>query len=270
MKAWCSIHLAVVLAWLAAPSCFAEVRTINLDFGNGGAYVGDDGVFSSPGGDFWNEVTVTPTIAERGVLGQANAGALLDEFGQPFNLGSGFLALPEVFSFAVAIDPITGSGAGPLSDGLTLLEGALILRELSVGTPVDVVVYFADPLNDDRPSRVTAAGGFGFDPDPGGVVESTGGTGLFPGQGPLPNGGGPTFTAIDHVVFTGLMPEGTTLGYPMLPGVAVATPIGGAIGIAHIAAIQIRGEFVFTPEPTAGTLLLIAASMATATRRRRV
>lgn len=244
----------------------AEVRTINLDFGNGGAYVGDDGVLSSPGGTFWNEVTVTPSIPERGVVGQASAGALLDEFGQPFDLGSGFLSLPEVFSFAFEITPIIGQGEGPLSDGLTLVEGALIIRELSASSSVDVVVYFADPLGDDRASRVVASGGFGFGPV-GGAVMSTEGTGLFPGQGP--DAGSPASTEIDHAVFTGLVPEPTTIGFPLLPGVAVATPIGGAIGVAHIAAIQIRGEFVFTPEPTAGTLLLIASGMAAAAPRRR-
>ncbi len=64
-----------------------EIRTLNFDFGNAGAYVGDDGVLSAPGGTHWNEVTVTSFPPASGISIQFGVPPLRDEFGQPFGLG---------------------------------------------------------------------------------------------------------------------------------------------------------------------------------------
>lgn len=262
MRASVVWKLAILLVVFSSGSISrAEIRTINLDFGNGGVYAGDDGVLSSPGGTFWNEVTVSGSSS--GQPGFVEAFHLRDEFGQAFDLPVG---LPGVNAFMTDVDPTIGSGSGPLADGVTLSNafGGLVIRELSSESPIEVVVYFADPSpGDARRSVVGVQEYIGSESFQTELVTSTGGSGAFPGTGPIPSLPPGVFTAIDYVRFDQLTPSPTTIGIPLLPGLFIGPPEGE---VAHIAAIQIRGEFVFTPEPTSAVLVLIACGLATSRR----
>ncbi|TWT86328.1 hypothetical protein Mal64_38690 [Pseudobythopirellula maris] len=255
------IFTLVLLASLPAlVSAQNNVRTLNLDFGNGGAYAGDDGVLSSSGGSYWNEVTVQSFAPGSGVSIQFNVPTLLDEFGQPFgdnvhpcqcinapNLTSGFHGGVENVAAAF----------GPLSDGVTLEPNpnffGFSIRELKTTSPVDLVVYF------NRPGPSSSGGGtIVINPFLGsGVVASTALplTGVFPGV----NGG-------DYLRFDDVEITATTLGFQSLPGVIIGVPVNE---VANIAAIQIRGEFVYMPEPAAATLLAACGVAACLASRRR-
>ena len=229
----------------------AQERVLNLDFGNGGQFVGDNGVLSTPGGTFWNEIQLQerdPSIGDI-LLGPAE---LLDEFGQSFGIGTpplAGLALPEVAGGfrgqqATAVSTV---GAGPLNDSIRTGEvggftDTLLIREIS--GPFDIVIYFNEPssvqLNFNDPSLT-------------GSVTSP--VGFFPG---IENN---NFLRFDDVE-----PVPTTIGIPLLPGVFVG--VSDELSTASIAAIQIRGEFTFTPEPSTATMVSISLLSLVGRRRR--
>lgn len=246
------IALAILLVFAAGAR--ADVRTLNLDFGNAGAYVGGGGVLSSPGGAHWNEITVTSFPPSSGIGIQFHVPILLDEFGQSFNLPDLFpgYSFPDLSHNFQQGYETTSLGLGPLNDGVHLEASLLgfLIRELSTTTPIDLVVYFNNP-NPLQPEQSTIH----VNPFGGGAFPaSTTGppTGLFPG-----------LEGRDYLRFTGLTAYPTTIGEPPLPGINIAV----VPGVANIAAIQIRGEFVRTPEPGVMAMVAVAAISVCALRR---
>jgi hypothetical protein len=245
----------LLLLLIVTTSAQAAVQTMNLDFGNAGAYVGAAGVLSSPGGTHWNEVTIT-SFSGGNVL--INVPTLLDEFGQPFNLGPNpvYPGLPGIgWNLHNAVGT-TSPGQGPLNDGIRIPgQGSffdLSIRELSPDTPIDLVVYFNIP-DPEQPeiNAIVVRDPFSF-PAPVSTVLPP--TGFFPGT-----------EGRSYLRFTDLTAYSTTIGVPELPGVIISVPFGS---VANIAAIQIRGDFVsISPEPGSITMMLLAAGSFCALRR---
>ena len=231
----------------------AQERVLNLDFGNGGQFVGDNGVLSTPGGTFWNEIQLQerdPSIGDI-LLGPAE---LLDEFGQSFGIGTpplAGLALPELSGGIGGLQATAVStvGAGPLNDSIRIGEDrfASILSIREISGPFDIVIYFNEP------SSVQINTPVGGVPSLTGSVTSP--VGFFPG---IENN---NFLRFDDVE-----PRITTLGNPFLPGVFVG--VSDELSTASIAAIQIRGEFTFTPEPSTATMVSISLLSLVGRRRR--
>jgi hypothetical protein len=264
-------RIAVLLAALAvffsctqghATHISTEIRTLNFDFGNAGAYVGDDGVLSSPGGTHWNEVRITSFPPASGIGTQFHTPTLRDEFGHRFGLGVITLGdqpyiLPALHSFSYTGHETVAAGSGPLNDGVSLEVGdSLIIRELTSAVPIDLVIYFNHP--DPSSPLVNSIS-----------VNTLGGGGFTKSTLPLGPFGGffPGFEGFNYLRFSNLSPIPTTLGEPELPGIIIQAPQGG---MANIAAIQIRGEFIFaTPEPGSLTMTISAGCFAGFFRRRK-
>jgi hypothetical protein len=238
------LAMIAIVATLAAAAHAAPVRTLNIDFGNAGAYSGDDGILSSPGGTFWNEVTIG--------AGTFNIPGLRDEFGAslPVDL------LAQDFSATAISVP---SAMGPLNDGVLVSNHGgyptFAIRVLSSATPIEVVIYFNAPAS----NMVLVNPLLG--------QTGTGILGFAIGSGPFPGVRLGTYAR-----FQNLSPVGTTLGFDLLPGILIDVPRQGLVGgtfiennAAGIAAIQIRGEFV--PEPIGAPLLLAALCVVDRTRR---
>jgi hypothetical protein len=236
-----------LLAFFAAAPCSAVVTTLNLDFGNAAAYVGASGVLSSPGGTQWNKVPITSFPPGSGIGTQFHFPELLNEFGQPFSFAPNpfYETLPNASSGLQNAYEMTSTGLGPLKDGVHATGGdfyGIGVRELSTFTPIDVVVYF---LRDDsivgpqiNSVGIMNSGGLNS------VSTSDSPTGFFPGV-----------EGQDYLRFTNITATPTTIGIPQLHGVNIAIPFSG---VANIAAIQIRGDFVSTPEPGSLTMTLLA------------
>ncbi len=233
-----------------------DIRTLNLDFGNAGAYVGAGGVLSSPGGTHWNAVTITSFPPGSGIGIVFNVPTLLDEFGQSFNLPNSFggIPLPDVSHNFNEGQETVAAAAGPLNDGVRLEPSVVgfLIRELSPQTPIDLVIYFnnPDPAQPEQSTvRVNPFTGGPFPPSTTGVP-----TGAFPGV-----------EGSDYLRFSNLVAGDTTIGTPPLLGLNIAVPFD----VANIAAIQVRGEFVRTPEPGSLPLARLALSGVCYARRRR-
>lgn len=232
------------------------VQTLNLDFGNGSVYIGDDGVFSSPGGTHWNKVNIDSN-------GIVPLYSFHDEFNQPFIPNNNYLfteVYGEAFFFSSISQANTSIGTGPLSDGVTISNGnglfhvlGLAVREFSRLAPVDVVVYFNNP---DAPNSSTSQLGFaeGFWNFSGMTVSANNPTGAFPGV-----------AGADHLQFNNVPLIFTTLGTPPTMGIGVYLPPGAT---AHIAAMQIRGHFGNLPEPSSIALVSVLVCSVVLSRRR--
>jgi hypothetical protein len=232
------LFLLLMLTNVAQSHAFhyvSEVRTLNLDFGNAGAYVGDDGVLSASGGTHWNEIRITTAPPNSGGVNQFDIPTLLDEFGQSFGPGLAYssqhhFVLPEIVSGSFNADATTTS------------------------IPFDLVIY----LN--RPTNSTQFDTININPyDIAGEQKTNAPfganlSGQFPGN-----------EGLDYFRFSNITPVPTTLGEPELPGVMINVPFGAH---ANIAAIQIRGAFVFpVPEPVSAAMLPLACAAAALFRR---
>lgn len=238
MSCFLSFLLTVIFfASVCAESLADQIRTLNLDFGNGEQYVGDDGILSSPGGTFWNKISVNGNAFDFDNF------TLRDEFGNRFPFRDGDDNYPEVTGVGVAawVAP-DSSYQGPMSDGIVIEKPSnepseLLIRQFSKDTPIEVVVYFSDS------STVDVAGGFRRIPrDPTNDFGSLNFPGV-PGQG--------------YAYFQGIDAETTTLGFPELPGIHIVVPEGSTSGplfrgfdSATITAMQVRGVFNQIPEPS--------------------
>jgi hypothetical protein len=259
------LFLLLMLTNVAQSHAFhyvSEVRTLNLDFGNAGAYVGDDGVLSASGGTHWNEIRITTAPPNSGGVNQFDIPTLLDEFGQSFGPGLAYssqhhFVLPEIVSGSFNADATTTSANGPLNDGVSLRpNGSLFfsIRVLDQSIPFDLVIY----LN--RPTNSTQFDTININPyDIAGEQKTNAPfganlSGQFPGN-----------EGLDYFRFSNITPVPTTLGEPELPGVMINVPFGAH---ANIAAIQIRGAFVFpVPEPVSAAMLPLACAAAALFRR---
>jgi hypothetical protein len=252
MNASCQRPVALVLlaaAIVVGPAARAAVRTLNIDFGNAGAYQGDDGILSSPGGTHWNEVTITSFPPGSGISTQFHVPALRDEFGQPLpaRLANG--------SFSDA-HQVTAPASAPLNDGVHITSSnffGIAISDLTSAAPIDLAIYFNDPdpnPNVPKPSTFISVNSiFG-----GGFTDAVFlASNVFPGQ-----------ERRDHLRFSNLSPIATTLGDPPHPGITINVSMDS---VANIAALQIRGEFV--PEPSALLIGLVACSCASLLRRKR-
>ncbi len=203
------------------------IQTLNFDFGGDGAYVGDDGVISSPGGTYWNAVSAND-------FGPCCGGDYaFDEFGQPTD-GSVF----SVFSSWTDIS--SPSNQGPRSDGIKPSSSDPVTLSLSrVHEFHEMIVYVNSPL----------VGGFSYNFFDTFVIQ------------PFPNasGVGTTFPGTqgnEYMRFTTSPPRGSGLGESPTITFVLEDPN------STIAAIQIRGRFAGAPEPSSVVLLLLGSSVA--------
>ncbi|MEQ8211982.1 MAG: hypothetical protein RH917_19445 [Lacipirellulaceae bacterium] len=213
-----------------------DIRTLNLDFGGAGAYVGSGGVLSSPTGTHWNVIDSNSI--------NSNSLELLDEFGQSFNITPAqgvFTPLPNVTAFGSAgISETTQPGIGPLNDSLRFEDGMMLaIRELDMSVPFDVAVY----LTEASTLELNFSSVFQSNTSP---------VGFFPGV-----------EGRDYLLFEDLIAFPMTIGIPLLPGVIIQSD-----QTVEIAAIQVRGVFVSTPEPAALLTGCFAAVSCLAARRR--
>jgi hypothetical protein len=242
-----------VTAWvMLAAHGVAALHTVNIDFGNGGAYVGSGGVLSSLGGNYWNEVVIGSTGPGQFYFPyDPSYAGLRDEFGALIRPYAGV----DVIYTSGAGSPTTSIGTGPLNDGMQLVGPFMGLRiaELSPLVPVELVVYFNNPIGE-LPTTNAIEVNTHFNPGLGQAASTLlAPTGVFAG-----------FEGRDYLRFTGIQAMQTTLGYPPIPGVIIGVP-GGSV--ANIAAIQIRGDFI--PEPSAIVVALVLAGGSAIARRRR-
>jgi hypothetical protein len=236
--------VAVATFFFAAhESLVAAPRTMNIDLGNSGPFAGQ-GALSSPGGTHWNEATIQSFPPNSGISMQLTVPPLRDEFGQ-------LVPHAEFFSTFHLGQQNTAPAATPLNDGVHLEPGlGLFLRSFVVGAPVDLVVYFNNPVSPQGDASTIDVGGF--------IGTQVTGTALNP------TGAFPGIQGRDYLRFNGLMPGPTTLDdQDTRPGFIIRVPDDST---ADIAAIQIRGEFV--PEPAAWTLTIVLTCCGAARRRR--
>ena len=227
-----TILLAIGLLLGFTGTSFSDEIVINFDFGNATTYIGDDGILSSPEGNFWNRVDITN--------GSLSNNLLRDEFGNA-------LSTIELGTFGGGFEAVSGTGPGPLSDGVRFgVNDPISFRTFT--SPVDVVVYFVESGS---VNTVEFREGLSGDSHFASTQESAFGS-LFPG-----------IEGVHYLQQTQLETAATTFGSPSLPGIAVFSDRsqGG------IAAIQIRGV-VGVPEPSSYSVLFFVALLCTSKRRR--
>lgn len=226
--------------------CYSQppIQTLNFDFGGGPAYVGDDGVLSSPGGTYWNAISAADLMPCCFLNDSA-----FDEFGQS---SAGF-----VFSlFPDWVDSSSPLNQGPRSDAIQPSgPGGATLTIGRVNEFHEMVIYVNSPIGYLSQS-INPGGGFASSAYLPIIVEpftyASGAGTEFPGLPPVPviNVGNA------YLRFTTTPPLGLGLGESPTLTIVLEDPN------STIAAIQIRGRFAGAPEPSSAVLLILGTSVA--------
>jgi hypothetical protein len=243
LNAFLAILFAASLFNATASKCFSlpPIQTLNFDFGGGSAYVGDDGILSSPGGTYWNAISADD------ITGCCFDDFSFDEFGQ----------LSPAFVFSVFpnwTNSSSPSNQGPRSDAIQPAgPGFTTLTIGRVNEFHEMIIYVNSPIGYYAPS--SPGGGFSFGTfDPTVVVPfsyaSGAGTG-FPGFPPIPT----LNIGREFLHITTPPPRGSGLGESPTITIVLEDPY------STIAAIQIRGRFAGAPEPSSVVLLLLGSSV---------
>lgn len=226
----------------------SQVQTVNIDFGSGEAYTGDDGVLSSAGGAYWNKVSAADLFG----VDFADLD-LRDEFGGQTNLS--LFSYDHHFELSDPNPDLAWSDYGlvvppassPLSTGIEPFgQGEASTVSLGrTGTFGEMVLYFA---------TTPIGGGFTVPWDAPDVVQ------LFdPGSFVTQQFfGSHTATAL-HLTEAPIRGSGLA----EWPSINISLP-NNNIFTTQLLALQIRGNFYGAPEPSAAVLVsmlgLVSAS----------